>query len=74
MEVLHSNQQRAGFGRKPAMVPFRHSKLTEMFQNYFVGDGRAVSGRSYSLSPFGASISFTSTRPLTPSSLPLPRL
>lgn len=43
MEVLQSNQRRAGFGRKPAMVPFRHSKLTEMFQNYFIGDGRAVS-------------------------------
>ncbi|CED85613.1 kinesin-domain-containing protein [Phaffia rhodozyma] len=42
MEVLHSNQQRIASGRKPAMVPFRHSKLTEMFQNYFAGDGRAV--------------------------------
>ena len=25
-----------------AMVPFRHSKLTELFQSYFDGDGRAV--------------------------------
>lgn len=49
MEVLHSNQKRAGFGRKPAMVPFRHSKLTEMFQNYFIGDGRAVSPMGLSL-------------------------
>lgn len=24
------------------MVPFRHSKLTEIFQNFFVGDGRAI--------------------------------
>lgn len=24
------------------MVPFRHSKLTELFQSYFYGDGRAV--------------------------------
>jgi kinesin family protein 20 len=51
MEVLQSNQKRAGFGRKPAMVPFRHSKLTEMFQNYFIGDGRAVSRAFGSASP-----------------------
>lgn len=28
---------------QPAIVPFRHSKLTEMFQSFFVGDGKAVS-------------------------------
>lgn len=27
---------------QPAIVPFRHSKLTEMFQSFFVGDGKAV--------------------------------
>ena len=27
-----------------AVVPFRHSKLTEALMDYFVGDGRAVSG------------------------------
>lgn len=27
---------------QPAMVPFRHSKLTELFQSFFSGDGRAV--------------------------------
>jgi kinesin family protein 20 len=32
----------AGVKKKLAMVPFRHSKLTEVFQNFFVGDGRAV--------------------------------
>lgn len=24
------------------VIPFRHSKLTEMLMDYFVGDGRAV--------------------------------
>ncbi|BGP49705.1 hypothetical protein JCM10450v2_005610 [Rhodotorula kratochvilovae] len=27
---------------QPAIVPFRHSKLTEMFQSFFIGDGKAV--------------------------------
>jgi len=26
-----------------AVVPFRHSKLTEVLMDYFVGDGKAVS-------------------------------
>lgn len=26
-----------------AVVPFRHSKLTEILMDYFVGEGRAVS-------------------------------
>jgi len=26
-----------------AVVPFRHSKLTETLMDYFIGDGRAVS-------------------------------
>ena len=48
LEVLRANQQRivapapAGTKKKLAVVPFRHSKLTEIFQNFFVGDGRAV--------------------------------
>ncbi|GAA5874057.1 hypothetical protein JCM16303_002675 [Sporobolomyces ruberrimus] len=41
MEVLRKNQERER-GRKPAIVPFRHSKLTEMFQSFFIGDGKAV--------------------------------
>lgn len=41
MEVLRKNQER-GEGRKPAIVPFRHSKLTELFQSFFVGDGKAA--------------------------------
>lgn len=50
LEVLRSNQQSMaapvvpGRKKKLAVVPFRHSKLTEIFQNFFVGDGRAVSG------------------------------
>ncbi len=32
-----------GTKKKLALVPFRHSKLTEIFQNFFIGDGRAVS-------------------------------
>ncbi|KAL7420661.1 hypothetical protein Q5752_004612 [Cryptotrichosporon argae] len=48
LEVLRANQQKvaapsiAGIKKKLAVVPFRHSKLTEIFQNFFVGDGRAV--------------------------------
>ncbi|KLT42795.1 kinesin-domain-containing protein [Cutaneotrichosporon oleaginosum] len=48
LEVLRANQQRIaapcppGARKKLAIVPFRHSKLTEIFQNFFVGDGRAV--------------------------------
>ncbi|WVR07361.1 hypothetical protein IAU60_004402 [Kwoniella sp. DSM 27419] len=48
LEVLRANQQKmalpstAGMKKKLAVVPFRHSKLTEVFQNFFVGDGRAV--------------------------------
>lgn len=34
-----------------AVVPFRHSKLTEVLMDYFVGEGRAVSDSS--LWPFG---------------------
>jgi hypothetical protein len=26
-----------------AVVPFRHSKLTEVLMDYFIGDGKAVS-------------------------------
>lgn len=49
LEVLRANQQKLsapgapGARKKLALVPFRQSKLTEIFQNFFVGDGRAVS-------------------------------
>ncbi|KAG1828601.1 P-loop containing nucleoside triphosphate hydrolase protein [Suillus subalutaceus] len=55
MEVMRSNQKRlaqslANRGRTDtrdvkralAVVPFRHSKLTEVLTDYFVGDGRVV--------------------------------
>ncbi|BEJ03248.1 hypothetical protein CcaverHIS641_0104230 [Cutaneotrichosporon cavernicola] len=48
LEVLRANQQRMaapsppGTRKKLAIVPFRHAKLTEIFQNFFVGDGHAV--------------------------------
>lgn len=37
--------QRSGLVEKPklAIVPFRHSKITELFQDFFTGEGRAVS-------------------------------
>ena len=46
--MLRSNQQKmanaasSGSKKKLAVVPYRHSKLTEIFQNSFVGDGSAV--------------------------------
>lgn len=30
------------FKRRPSVVPFRHSKLTELFQPFFTGEGRTV--------------------------------
>ncbi|KAF8139970.1 kinesin-domain-containing protein [Boletus edulis] len=55
MEVMRSNQQRlaqslANPGRSDtrdikrvlAVVPFRHSKLTEILMDYFAGDGRVI--------------------------------
>lgn len=57
METLRANQRAlarslaAGAGarmdtrdvkRGLAVVPFRHSKLTEILMDYFVGEGRAV--------------------------------
>lgn len=41
MDMLRRNQA-AGPNAKHAVVPFRHSKLTEIFQSFFVGDGQAV--------------------------------
>ncbi|KZT61075.1 kinesin-domain-containing protein [Calocera cornea HHB12733] len=49
MEVLRLNQRKlalagchGGGPIKLGVVPFRHSKMTELFQDFFVGDGRAV--------------------------------
>ncbi|KAI8997248.1 kinesin motor domain-containing protein [Pilobolus umbonatus] len=42
METLRTNQMKAEFGKKQAIVPFRHSKLTELFKSSFEGDGKTV--------------------------------
>ncbi|KAG2225957.1 hypothetical protein INT45_006653 [Circinella minor] len=42
METLRLNQLKTQIGKRPAIVPFRHSKLTELFKSSFEGDGKAV--------------------------------
>ncbi|KAF6766987.1 Kinesin, motor domain protein [Kalmanozyma brasiliensis GHG001] len=52
LETLRKNQvrltgsteggQAATVKRRMSIVPFRHSKLTELFQSFFVGEGKAV--------------------------------
>ncbi|KAI8361766.1 kinesin motor domain-containing protein [Blakeslea trispora] len=42
METLRLNQLKSSIGKKGAMVPYRHSKLTELFKSSFEGDGEAV--------------------------------
>ncbi|CDW97804.1 hypothetical protein [Sporisorium scitamineum] len=52
LETLRKNQvrlmgsteggQAATVKRRTSIVPFRHSKLTELFQSFFVGEGKAV--------------------------------
>lgn len=42
MEVLRMNQLKVEIGKHPSIVPFRHSKLTELFKSTFEGDGKAV--------------------------------
>ncbi|CAO3648624.1 unnamed protein product [Mucor hiemalis] len=42
MEVLRMNQIKVEMGKHPSIVPFRHSKLTELFKSTFEGDGKAV--------------------------------
>ncbi|KZO94993.1 kinesin-domain-containing protein [Calocera viscosa TUFC12733] len=49
MEVLRLNQRKlaladshGGGPVKLGVVPFRHSKMTELFQDFFIGEGRAV--------------------------------
>ncbi|CEP14221.1 hypothetical protein [Parasitella parasitica] len=42
METLRLNQMKSAIGKKTAMVPYRHSKLTELFKSSFEGDGKAV--------------------------------
>ena len=40
LDILRSNQQNPS--KPPQVVPFRESKLTRLFQDYFIGNGRAV--------------------------------
>ncbi|KAI8458196.1 P-loop containing nucleoside triphosphate hydrolase protein [Phakopsora pachyrhizi] len=42
METLRKNQELKERSRKIAIVPFRHSKLTELFQSFFTGEGKTV--------------------------------
>ncbi|CAO3653645.1 unnamed protein product [Cunninghamella echinulata] len=42
METLRLNHLKSSMGAKCAIVPYRHSKLTELFKNSFEGDGKAV--------------------------------
>ncbi|KAF8499449.1 P-loop containing nucleoside triphosphate hydrolase protein [Gautieria morchelliformis] len=45
MEALRMNQKKLATNPtniKLGLVPFRHSKLTELFQDFFVGNGKAV--------------------------------
>lgn len=45
------------------IVPFRHSKLTELFQSFFVGDGRVVGPFTVSAARGLSLISKRSRRP-----------
>jgi hypothetical protein len=44
--LVEGDITKPGLVEKPklSIVPFRHSKITEIFQDFFVGEGRAVSG------------------------------
>ncbi|KAI8096189.1 P-loop containing nucleoside triphosphate hydrolase protein [Halteromyces radiatus] len=42
METLRMNQLKIENGKRPAIVPFRQSKLTELFKNTFEGHGKAA--------------------------------
>lgn len=44
LSAMRINQKRIALNfPRLAVVPFRHSKITELFQDFFVGDGRVVS-------------------------------
>ncbi|KAI8335821.1 kinesin motor domain-containing protein [Chlamydoabsidia padenii] len=42
MEALRMNQLKIESGKRPGVVPFRQSKLTELFKNTFEGDGKVA--------------------------------
>ena len=71
MEVMRVNQKRlaqslANAGRVDtrdvkktlAVVPFRHSKLTEILMDYFIGDGRVVNRVSHCILTHGTHQNF----------------
>lgn len=67
LETMRKNQIRAGIcvpggraeahdaptkpSRRQSIIPFRHSKLTELFQSFFTGDGRVV--MIVNINPYG---------------------
>jgi hypothetical protein len=55
LEALRHNQANPA---KPVVVPYRHSKLTELFQGYFFGEGRAA--MIVNLNPFDTNYHETS--------------
>ncbi|KAI9593727.1 P-loop containing nucleoside triphosphate hydrolase protein [Syncephalis fuscata] len=55
LEALRHNQSNP---TKPVVVPYRHSKLTELFQGYFFGEGRAA--MIVNLNPFDTNYHETS--------------
>lgn len=42
MEALRSNQTRNELSKNPTVIPYRQSKLTEIFKTSFEGNGKAV--------------------------------
>ncbi|CDS43161.1 kinesin protein KIF20A [Echinococcus multilocularis] len=48
IEALRHNQRRGGGGGNPRIVPYRESRLTRLFQNFFVAAGTGVGGRGRS--------------------------
>ncbi|ORE16389.1 P-loop containing nucleoside triphosphate hydrolase protein [Rhizopus microsporus] len=42
MEMLRLNQMKGEWNKSTAVIPYRHSKLTEMFKSTFEGDGKAA--------------------------------
>ncbi|ORE02049.1 kinesin-domain-containing protein [Rhizopus microsporus var. microsporus] len=42
MEMLRLNQMKGEWNKSTAVIPYRHSKLTEMFKSAFEGDGKAA--------------------------------
>ncbi|KAL5108681.1 Kinesin-like protein KIF20A [Taenia crassiceps] len=48
IDALRHNQRRGGGGGNPRIVPYRESRLTRLFQNFFVAAGPGAGGRGRS--------------------------